>query len=388
MEGPDVALESGGAAALEMAAAAALERGDKITPCRNCAAPVLGVYCGQCGQPVEIHRRSILHLLHDLVKDVASWDNRILRTVRALFLKPGELALAFREGRTQRYVPPVRLYIFVSLIFFLSLSASHVAILQLELTTTTKRTFTDGSGKVLEERNGETEVLEGLKIDSQGTVVADGSTEGRYEDLIGTKPDGSLKQALDMSPHFFTRAGTADHPVSPDLRKVLDRNEKMISGTFGAPRLKLFGAERDPKRLLETLASDPAAINGPLTEWIPRVLFILLPAFALLLAALYWRQTRDFYFVDHLVFSLNAFSFTFVAILLAIVLAQFVSGGTAVSLALGATSLHLFLSMKRFYRQSWGWTAVKFISISLASGVFLLGPALVGILLAALVNLA
>jgi hypothetical protein len=381
----DVALESGGAAALEMAVAAALERGSKIIPCRNCGAPVLGVYCGQCGQPVETHRRSVLSLLHDLIKDIASWDTRILRTVRALFLQPGELALAFREGRTQRYVPPVRLYLFVSLIFFLTLSVTHIAIMQLELTTTTKRYFTDGSGRVLEERNGDTEVLEGLKTDNRGIVIADRSTEGRYNDLVGTKPDGSVKKGLDMSPHFFTRP--ADHRVSPDLRKILDENEKWIDASPGA-RLKLFGADRNPKRLLETLASDPSAINNPLTEWIPRVLFILLPAFALLLAAFYWRQRMEFYFVDHLVFSLNAFSFAFAVILLAIGLAQISGGGKAVSLALAATCLHLFLAMKRFYRQSWGWTAVKFISISLVSGVFLLGPALIGIILAALVNLA
>lgn len=119
---------------MELAVEAALERGGKIVPCGNCAAPVLGKYCGQCGQAVETHRRSVLHLLHDLIKDIASFDSRILRTVRALFLKPGELPAAFREGRTQRYVPPIRLYLFVSLIFFLFLSTTNIAIVQLELT--------------------------------------------------------------------------------------------------------------------------------------------------------------------------------------------------------------------------------------------------------------
>jgi hypothetical protein len=383
----EAVLDTGGAAALEMAASAALERGEKIAPCRNCGAPVLGVYCGECGQPVETHRRSVLHLLHDLVKDIASWDSRILRTARALFLQPGELALAFREGRTQRYVPPVRLYLFVSLVFFLILSATHVAILQLELITATKRTFTDAGGQVLEEKNGKTTVLENLKTDKNGIVVAGPQDDGDHPDLIGTRPDGSTKTNLDVTPHFFTRAGTADHPVSPELRKILDRDERLIDGALGGGRFKL-AMNGDPKRILETLATNPAAINGPLTEWIPRVLFVLLPAFAVLLAALYWRQRRDFYFVDHLVFSLNAFSFAFVAILLAIGLARFVSGGTAVFAALCATSLHLLLSMKRFYRQGWGWTGLKFAFVSFIYGVFFVGPALIGIILAALVNLS
>jgi hypothetical protein len=124
MEGLGASLETAGAAALEMAVAASLERGGKVSPCKNCAAPVLGAFCAQCGQPTNVHRRSVLHLLHDFFKDIASFDSRILRTVIALFIEPGELSLAFHEGRTQRYVPAVRLYLFVSLIFFLFLSAS------------------------------------------------------------------------------------------------------------------------------------------------------------------------------------------------------------------------------------------------------------------------
>ena len=68
--GPEIeSVETGGAAALEMAAVAALERGQKIVPCRNCGAPVLGIYCGECGQAVDTHRRSVIHLLHDLLAD-------------------------------------------------------------------------------------------------------------------------------------------------------------------------------------------------------------------------------------------------------------------------------------------------------------------------------
>jgi len=68
-----------------------------------------------------------------LFKDIASFDSRILRTAIALFAQPGELSLAFHEGRTQRYVPAVRLYLFISLIFFLFLSITSTAILQLEI---------------------------------------------------------------------------------------------------------------------------------------------------------------------------------------------------------------------------------------------------------------
>ena len=69
----------------------------------------------------DMHRRSVCSLVHDFIEDIVSFDSRILRTARALLFQPGELPRAFREGRTRRYVPAMRLYFFVSLIFFVIL---------------------------------------------------------------------------------------------------------------------------------------------------------------------------------------------------------------------------------------------------------------------------
>ena len=75
------------------------------------------------------------------------------------------------------------------------------------------------------------------------------------------------------------------------------------------------------------IAADPAALNGPLTTWIPRILFLLLPLYALLLAVFYWRQRKKFYLVDHLIFSLSVHTFLFVALIVDIGLAQLMSDG-------------------------------------------------------------
>jgi len=123
-------------------------------------------------------------------------------------------------------------------------------------------------------------------------------------------------------------------------------------------------------------------------EWIPRVLFLLLPAFALLLTVFYWRQKAGFYFVDHLVFSLNVFSFGFATILLGIGLVRFIDGGNAVFITILVIFIHILLAMKRFYRQGWGWTVAKFALVTFSYGVVFLGPALVGIFLISFLNVA
>ncbi|MEI9930979.1 MAG: 2-oxo acid dehydrogenase subunit E2 [Rhizomicrobium sp.] len=97
--------ETGGLAAVEIAASAMAERGQKVEPCPNCGKPMIGAYCAVCGQARDVNRRSIVGLVHILLEDIASFDSRIMRTGWALVAKPGELARAFREGRTQRYLP-------------------------------------------------------------------------------------------------------------------------------------------------------------------------------------------------------------------------------------------------------------------------------------------
>src|SRR6185295_13585777 len=126
-------LETGGAAAVEIAASALAERGAKTGACANCGKPLLGAYCAVCGQPTSTHRRSIRALLHDFFVDIVNFDSRILRTMRALLFQPGELPAAFRQGRTQPYVPSIRLYLFVSLLFFILLSVTGIALIQIEV---------------------------------------------------------------------------------------------------------------------------------------------------------------------------------------------------------------------------------------------------------------
>lgn len=64
---------------------------DAIAPCENCQVPLTGTYCAACGQsrlsPIVSVRAFTAHQLDDL----ASVDSRLVRTMRALFFRPGQL---------------------------------------------------------------------------------------------------------------------------------------------------------------------------------------------------------------------------------------------------------------------------------------------------------
>jgi hypothetical protein len=92
------------------------------------------------------------------------------------------------------------------------------------------------------------------------------------------------------------------------------------------------------------------------------------------------RRRKEFYLVDHLVFSLSIHTLTFVALIGAAALAQVAPGETVALLLLAVVTLYIFLAMKRFYRQGWLMTIVKFVLISGIYTLFFLLPAMAGIL--------
>lgn len=88
------------------------------TACANCGAPLAGPYCAQCGQAADDLRKPLRLLASELSHDVFAFDTRFFRTIVPLFFRPGFLTVEYLSGRREPYVPPLRAYIFASVIFF------------------------------------------------------------------------------------------------------------------------------------------------------------------------------------------------------------------------------------------------------------------------------
>jgi len=65
-----------------------------------------------------VHVLTVHDVAHDVVHSALHLDSRVWRTLRTLVLKPGELTNEFILGRRQRYMPPFRLYLVLSVVFF------------------------------------------------------------------------------------------------------------------------------------------------------------------------------------------------------------------------------------------------------------------------------
>lgn len=117
----------------------------------------------------------------------------------------------------------------------------------------------------------------------------------------------------------------------------------------------------------EAINRNPAAFLEKLLAWLPRVLFVLLPLFALLLKLAYLR-TGTLYAV-HVIFSLHEHAFAFLLIALVRLLDLVPHAGCLPGLLLLGLPIHLFLAMKKVYGQSPLATLLK------AASVFLLHSA-------------
>jgi hypothetical protein len=102
--------------------------------CTNCGDALVDVYCARCGEKQPGHHdRTVGHFAHELFHELFHLDSKLFRTLRDLMLRPGELTAAYFEGRKQRYIAPLRMFLTLYALTFVAYSAfKPVAIYSLD----------------------------------------------------------------------------------------------------------------------------------------------------------------------------------------------------------------------------------------------------------------
>ena len=87
--------------------------------CLNCGARLHGQYCTVCGQRARSRLISLWELVADAFGDLFEIDSRLWKTLIPLLVRPGQLTRDYLQGRRARYMPPFRMYLVLSVLFFL-----------------------------------------------------------------------------------------------------------------------------------------------------------------------------------------------------------------------------------------------------------------------------
>jgi hypothetical protein len=287
--------------------------------CRNCDAPLTGPYCARCGQRATDYSVSLGVLAKDFADEVLSVDSRLFRSLVALFVRPGFLTRQYLIGRRARFVAPLRLYIVSSLVFFFTLTLIVRPSLQVDTPQTSLRALL------------ESVIEDDTQADTLGAGAARVDTARVGAAGAGASPADTVARVP---------------PTIPDLGTIrvgwweISLNE----------RLERLGG-LTPQQLIDTL------VEG-FERNLPRMMFVLLPIFALILKLLYVR--RRWYYAEHFIFSLHIHAFFFSLFLLVLLL----PAGVWKTILLLWGVLYLALAMHHVYRQSLWKTAMKFFLLN------------------------
>jgi hypothetical protein len=101
-------------------------RSDLPHVCTNCYVQLLprAHYCHGCGQDTHRDPPTVWEFAHELVTHYVALEGKLWRTLGRLFFSPGYLTRVHLDGRRRRYLEPLRLYLSVSILFFIALKFS------------------------------------------------------------------------------------------------------------------------------------------------------------------------------------------------------------------------------------------------------------------------
>ena len=360
-------------------------RGD--TPhCLNCGAALGGQYCGQCGQRATSRLISLLELLRDAFGDLFELDSRLWRTLIPLLLRPGALTRDYLEGRRARYMPPFRMYLVLSLVFFVIAffdPREELAILYEPIEETDPQLAAEklAEGEEVGREFLEELVREGvvdpsvLGPDGPDTAEPASTDEAAVDAESADDADGD-NVGLNISIDDEDGSCTIDRDNFEDMPEFIKRR---------------FSAERMEQVCDRVVAVGGRGVAAALLDKIPVALLILLPLMAIVLKLLYPLSRR--YYVEHLLFFVHFHAFMFLLLSLQIIWSRLytVTGlpGAAgvVPIVVVATSLYmpvyLYKSMRLVYGQGHILTTLKFLTLSVSYAVglslMLLGALLIAI---------
>ena len=384
--------------------------------CLNCQATVIGRYCHICGQENLEPKETVWHLVQHFFNDITHFDGKFFATVKFLLRKPGFLSAEYVAGRRASYLNPIRMYVFTSAFFFIILYSLK----------SPEEMLKPAATKVNERVRGLTELLKKDTTDEKelaGTVDEDDKDELR--DAISklsmemavikkTYGDTTTRKFTDQElTSFYVTALTdsaQEDGLPPEAKKRIQAamrvSQNPVSGS------NLFGLNQGRFKTVQEYDSSQQVLPDSLRDgWFkmrlmrkliyaqeeyirdkqrytekflenmlhsfPKILFWSLPIFALILNVLYVRRKKQFYYVDHGIFTIHVYCATFLLLLIGMLLGV-LSGWVnwkwlriltdILDFVLGLYILiYLYKAMRGFYKQGRFKTFVKyFITCSLA----------------------
>jgi len=326
--------------------------------CLNCGALLTGKYCSQCGQKDQELHESIWHLIGHFAGDFFHFDSKFFRTIIPLLIKPGFLTNEYWRGKRMNYMKPVQLYIFISVIFFL-MYFSFVNDKLMKATSLNSDPAAALNDTMLKKDSTLVQKLRMLKpaaaeriVDSLNLLAVKNEMKATLKDSTDKfSPRISVGEPGDNEFHFgFTE--DKNLPVTAQAYKDSiaklppDKRPGLITRAATLKEIDINNRRKE-----EGSASLMQALEENFMHNIPKLMFLLLPFFAVILKLLYVRE--KIYLVDHAIFTLHFHSFIFLLLLVVMLVSLITGFYLGFGYVFLLISIYFVVALKKVYKQSW-----------------------------------
>jgi hypothetical protein len=328
--------------------------------CLNCGTKLVDTFCQHCGQKDILRRQTLGDMLTNFISSFWSYEGKFFLTTKYLITKPGFLAVEYNAGRRESYYHPARMYVFISFVFFLIFFSLPDATMDQEM-----------SREDIKELNGKLTVAQ---MDSLIKTLPVSPSDTSIRILTPFKIDSIESLGRKKKPK---KKGSSDDDdnISINFFGSETKGHKSIQA-YDSAQQALAADKRDgwferrmTIRSIELTKKYKGKINDfgkdfwmLLKDNFSKMLFWLLPFFALLLKLFYVR--RDYYYSEHLVLTIYYYNFFYLAgsIVMLVDLVPWLEWlGTLIGFWI---VFYLLFAMKRMYNQSWRKTIVKYLLFS------------------------
>lgn len=310
--------------------------------CANCHAALDGEYCSACGQRHEPHVHTVAHFASEAFESVSHADSRLWRTLWYLLARPGFLTREFFAGRRVRYLPPFRLYLVISVVFFLVVGLPDGPMIIDDGPTPDRVGKMNAAAEELETASGPgSEPLKkaaaAIRLEAGKEKAAQDSGESNAKPRDGLSSQNAMTE-------FCEEFKVPDRSANENYAKLHSACAKIT--------------EDGGRELGKTVVHN-----------IPRAMFVFLPLLALFMRLLYWKPKR--YYVEHLLFLLHNHANVFLSLTILLLVLRIPHVADVMGVWLNwATFLYMvwyiYRAMRNFYGQGRALTIAKYFLIGFA----------------------
>jgi hypothetical protein len=330
--------------------------------CLNCGSHVEDRYCSHCGQENTIPAESLRHLIGHFLSDITHYDAKFLTSLRDLLFKPGFLTLEYFAGKRNSYLNPIRMYIFISAIFFIILFGGSEAAPPIPIGAHPEGTFIFSQ-----------HLADSLRMMSKSFVSAapeDSIRRTVYEDLAArldtpaaaSKDGESINLALSDLIINLIIVENKYHSI-----QGYDSLQAALPDSARENGFQRFCTHRMIRLRMDHPGQGPIVLTQNVGEDIPKIMFLILPLFALFVGLFYNR--KKYIYTQHLIFSLHFHCFLFITLGLIILVGTLPVGQMGLiilgSCFLLLTYAYLTLALSRVYGQPIWLSAIKAATIGI-----------------------